>query len=142
MQEPVQVTGLREIRSDLRKIGDTERLQELRDGLKNAAGVVADDAQQRVPTKSGKARRSVRALVSGNNAFVAGGKRTVPYYGWLDFGTRRPRTGQPRSVGPWTGTGSGPAEGRFIYPAIEATEPEVVRLIDQAMGRALRRKGF
>lgn len=142
MSEAVQVTGLREIRSDLRKIGDTERLRELRDGLKEAASVVADEAQRRVPVVSGKARKSIRSLVSGNSAFVAGGKKTVPYYGWLDFGTRTPRSGQPRSSGPWTGTGSGPAEGRFIYPAIEAKKEEVVRLVDQAMGRALKRKGF
>lgn len=114
-------------------------LKELRAGLKAAADVVAQDAKRRVPSRSGAARGSLRATAGGNRAFVVGGKARVPYYGWLDFGTRNPRSGQPRSVGPWAGSGTGPSKGRFIYAAIDARERDVARLVEEAVSAALRR---
>lgn len=138
----VRVEGLAELRRALRRAENIEDLTELRVGMKRAADVVAQEAQSRVPSRSGRARGSVRAVSGGNRAFVVGGRKTVPYYGWLDFGTRTPRTGNPRSKGPWAGTGSGPTGGRFIYPAIDAKEREVVEITSAAVGRALNRLGL
>lgn len=137
--DPVRVEGLAELRRDLRKVGDVDTLRELRDGLKKAAGIVADDARRRVPSKSGRARSSVRAGASGNRAYVAGGKKSVPYYGWLDFGSRRPVVGNARARGPWSGSGVGPSEGRFIYPAITDKEKQITDAVDDAMSRAITR---
>jgi hypothetical protein len=142
VQGAIRVEGLGELRRALRNAERAEDLRELREGLRRAAGVVARDAQGRVPSRTGRARGSIRPVMSGNRAMVAGGKASVPYYGWLDFGSRNPRTGNPRSVGPWNGSGVGPRQGRFIYPAIDAKSDEVVRLISEALEDALRRLGF
>ncbi len=136
------VVGLAELRRDLRQLGDTEGLAEVRDALRSAARLVADDARRRIPVKTGLARDSVRPTVSGNRAFVRGGRTTVPYYGWLDFGSRRPRSGQPRSVGPWALTGRGPDRGRFIYAAIDDRIDDVVRLVGNSLDAFARRKGL
>jgi len=119
-----------------------EELGLLRDGLKAAADIVAQEARRRVPRVSGRAQDSIRATAGGNTAYVVGGKARVPYYGWLDFGDRSPIAGRPRSVGPWADTGSGPKRGRFIYPAFDAKERQVIEVVDAAVGRALRKVGL
>lgn len=138
----IRVEGLAELRRALRQVDDPDALPELRAGLKDAAEVVARDARGRVPSRTGRARDSIRATAGGNRAFVVGGKARVPYYGWLDFGSRRPISGRPRSVGPWSGSGVGPDKGRFIYPAIDANETQIARICEEAISKAMRRLGF
>lgn len=138
----VRVEGLAQLRRALRNAEQLDDLAVLRDGLKKAADVVAQEARNRVPVRSGATRGSIRATSGGNRAFVVGGKARVPWYGWLDFGSRTPRSGQPRSVGPWSGSGHGPDRGRFIYAALDDREAEVVRLVEHAVSEALRKAGL
>lgn len=135
----VNIDGLRELRRDLKKAEQIEDFTELRLGLKRAADVVAQDAKRRVPVRSGRARDSIRATSGGTRAYVVGGKAKVPYYAWLDFGSRSARSGRTRSVGPWTKSGDGPEGGRFIYPAFEATQTEVERIVREAINNALNK---
>lgn len=138
-QIEIRVDGLADLRRALRKVEQLDDLAVLRDGLKRAADIVAQDARSRVPTRTGRARGSIRATAGGNKAYVVGGKARVPYYGFLDFGSRTPRSGQPRSVGPWANSGSGPDKGRFIYPALDAKERQVVDAVQDAVQTALRK---
>lgn len=138
----IRVDGLAELRRALRQMENLEASNDLRDGLKRAADSVAQEAKSRVPVRSGAARDSVRATAGGNRAYVAGGKARVPYYGWLDFGSRRPILGNPRSRGPWAGSGTGPQNGRFIYPALDNREREVTALVADAVSEALRKAGL
>lgn len=130
----IEIPGLAAFRRDLKKIDD-DLPKQLRDELVVVGKEVAGDAQRRVPSRSGKAAGSIRAGVSGNNAYVAGGKKSVPYYGWLDFGSRTPRSGRPRSVGPWKGSGGGPKQGRFIYAAIAENREHITKRAQQAFDK-------
>lgn len=142
MVEAIRVTGLRELRSALIK-ADKEAAKELRVGLKRAAEIVADDARGRIPVgQTGRARRAVKAGTSGAAGIVRARKSDVPYYGWLDFGTRQPISGRPRSIGPWKASGAGPKGGRFIYPALHDKRREVERSVEQAINRAMDKAGF
>ena len=76
------------------------------------------------------------------SAFVTGGKGSVPYYGWLDFGTRNPRHGNTRKEGPWRGSGTGPKKGRFIYPAIEAKQEEIAVQVELGVNEVIKRVGL
>lgn len=134
----VQVQGLRKLRRALNEI-DRELTKELRDDFKEIGKIVAADARQRVPERKGRARKSIRVLASGSNTYIAGGRKSVPYYGWLDFGSRTPKRGQPRSVGPWANTGPGPKRGRFIYSAIDANREMIERRALGAMEIARER---
>lgn len=134
----ISVEGIAELRRALKAAGEMESLAEFRDGLKAAAEIVAKDARSRVVRRSGRAADSIRATAGGNRVFVRGGKSTVPYYGWLDFGSRTPISGRPRSVGPWARSGAGPRGGRFIYPAVERNEDRVVEALDRAVRNVLR----
>ena len=114
----VEIEGVREFHRALAKF-DPELNKALKAEMKTVADTVAESARAAMPSKSGRARGSVRSGADNKGPYVAGGKKSVPYVGWLDFGSRRPVTGQPRSYGPWFRSGAGPARGRFIYPAID-----------------------
>jgi len=131
----VRIEGIKELRRALNKI-DKELTKEFRVELKKIGDDVAADARSSVPSRTGRARGSIRSGMSGNNGYVAGGKKAVPYFGWLDFGSRQPRTGNPRSRGPWAGSGEGPKGGRFIYPGINRNRAEIHRRAVRAMEEA------
>jgi hypothetical protein len=135
----VNVSGLRELRRDLKRAEQLEDMVELRNGLKAAAGIVATEAKQRASVFSQRAANTIRPTVSGTRAYVAGGKASLPWYGWADFGSRNPVAGRPVSVGPWKGSGDGPGRGRFIYAAFDAKRTEVERAVETAVDRALNR---
>lgn len=138
----IRVEGLGQLRRALRQVEDPSALGELRQGLKAAAEIVAAEARRRMPSRTGRTRQTVRAVASGNRALIVAGNAKTPHYGWLDFGSRTPVTGNPRSVGPWRGSGQGPAGGRFIYPALDAKERQVIEAIDDSVGAVLRKAGF
>lgn len=140
-QVRIDVDDLRALRKALRE-ADPELQKKLRVALKHAAEVVAENARSRVPVVKGKAKGSIRATSNASGAFVIGGKKTVKYYGWLDFGSRTPRIGLPRSVGPWTHSGQGPKSGRFIYPAFKDKFGEVLHLVDTAISDSIKEAGF
>lgn len=132
MGAEVRVDGIKRIRAGLRKI-DPELVKELRGRFLGISQTVASTARGKIPARSGRAAASIRGGVSGNNAYVQGGKKTVPYFGWLDFGSRTPQSGRPRSVGPWAASGVGPARGRYIYPAIDQHRDDIEREAVKAM---------
>jgi hypothetical protein len=120
----IEIDGHVQLSRALKKL-EPELAATLKEELKAVAELVATDARQRVPEKSGRARGSIRAGADNKGPYVAGGKKAVPYYGWLDFGSRKPVKGHPRSYGPWFKSGPGPARGRFIYAAVDANEDEI-----------------
>ena len=137
----VEVAGLREFQKGLKKL-NPELDKSLKAELKTVAEVVADDARGRVPSKSGRARKSVRAGADAKGPYVQGGKASVPYYPWLDFGSRRAVSGHPRSAGPWFKSGAGPKKGRFIYPAIDENQARIIEGATQALETARGNAGI
>lgn len=138
----LEVDGLVELRAALKKLEPAESLKELQRGLKEAADIVAKEAKTRAGAFSARVSTTIRPGTSGVKAYVAGGKKTISWYGWADFGSRTPVEGQPRSVGPWTHSGKGPKAGRFIYPAFADTRREVTEKVADALDVAFRRTGF
>ena len=138
----IEVTGLKELRSSLKRLGHVEETVELRTGLKAAAEIVAREARYRANYYSFSASDTIRAGTSGAKATVSGGKSALPWYGWFDFGSRTPVQGQPRSVGPWAHSGRGPRRGRFIYPALDAKREETTEAVAQAIDRIIEKAGL
>lgn len=132
----IEQAGLKSLMKALKQ-ADPELQKELKRELKEAAQIVAADAKGRVPSRSGKAAGSIRSGGTAKGAYVAGGKASVRYYGWLDFGSRSPISGRPRSVGPWAGSGTGPKKGRFIYPALDAKRDEVRKHVRTAVNKSI-----
>ena len=67
MADQVYIKGLAEFRRDLRRI-DPVLAKGVREGLKDAAQIVAYEARRRAPVRSGRLVASVRAFASGNRA--------------------------------------------------------------------------
>ena len=133
----VRVSGMAETQRSLKKLDPALALAFRKEFL-TIGKKIAADAKTEVPSVSGKARGSIRAGMKGQTPYVAGGKASVPYYGWLDFGSRTPKSGQPRSVGPWKGSGSGPKRGRFIYKAIDKNRAVIKAGAKEAFDKAKR----
>lgn len=129
MSDVVAVEGLAELRRALKTV-DAELPKELRRSFLAVGTRIADDARRTVPVRSGRAARSVKAGVSGNTAYVQGGRKTVPYYGWLDFGGQLPskRSGKrARAVRPRI------KEGRYLYPAIRRNRDRTIKETAEAL---------
>lgn len=131
MAEAIKIDGLAEFARNLGKI-DSDLPKAMRVALNEAAQVVVNFGQARVPRRSGRARSTIRARSTRTAVRVAAGGRKAPYYPWLDFGGR---VGRNRSVKrPFIG------EGRYLYPALsergqaiyDALEHALVTLVDNA----------
>lgn len=108
--EVVKIEGLREFQASLRKI-DGQAQKQLRLVLNDAAEVIVTGAQGLVPSRTGRARASIKAQSSQREAKVKAGSAKAPYYPWLDFGGS---VGRANSVKrPFI------KDGRYLYPTYE-----------------------
>lgn len=106
MADAIKVDGLAEFARSLKKL-DSDLPKALRVALNEAAQVVVDYAVPRIPKRSGRAARTVKARSTRTAVRVVAGGNRAPYYPWLDFGGR---VGRRRSVQrPFM------KDGRYIY---------------------------
>ena len=134
---PVYIEGLKELRAAIEKLGNVENHARMKAALMDGADLVAVRARQKVPSRSGAAAKSIGPGITSRYAYVAGGC-SPRYYGWLEFGTRTPRKGQPRKVGPWKHSGVGPHDGRFIYPAMNENAEKVYELVVNGLNTVIQ----
>lgn len=129
----IQVEGLRELNAALRKLGEKELPKEFKRASKRAAQVVAVEAAARVPKRTGKLAASIRGAAQARGAVVRAGRESVPYAGWIEFGgTIQHKTDN------WSSTRPFIKQGRYIFPAAKAKEPQVVELFEAGVSHALR----
>ena len=124
MAEPIKIEGLREFTKNLKTL-DSELPKAVRMAFNEAADIVVGSARPRIPTKSGKARASVKARSTRTAARVVGGSTRVPYYPWLDFGGH---VGRNRSISrPFL------KDGRYIYDAYFREKPRFVEAMEHGL---------
>lgn len=133
--DTVKIHGLKEFSKDLRKL-DSDLPKALRIALNEAAEVVVDEARPKVPTLTGRARKSIRPRSTRTAVRVAGGGKRVPYYPWLDFGGR---VGRRRSV-----TRPFLKEGRYIYAAYfaKSASGEFAEVLQKALVQVAEQAGL
>jgi hypothetical protein len=108
MIEPIKIDGLAQFSRNLRKLnGDLPKA--LRLALNEATDLVVNEAERRIPSRTGRARKSIKAKSTRTQSRIAGGSNRVPYFGWLDFGGRRGRESKVSRVYR--------KEGRYLYAA-------------------------
>lgn len=104
----IQVSGLKEFNKALKQL-DSELPKAVRLAMNEAAELVVQEARPGVPSRTGKAAKSIRAQSTRTAVRVGAGGARAPYYPWLDFGGRvgrRKATQRPFSP-----------DGRYLYPA-------------------------
>lgn len=130
----IKITGLDEftravdrLAADMPNVSETAAL--------DAAELVADYARPRVPRRSGRAARTVHAVVAGEGrAEVQGGGSAAPYYPWLDFGGAVGRHGSVRR--PYR------PQGRYIFAGYEARQAAIEEAQSAALVDAAGRAGL
>ena len=133
MAEPIHVEGLREFSQALKRL-DSDMPKVLRVGLNSVADLVVDQAMPRIPSRSGRARRSVKARSTRTAVRVVGGSARVPYYPWLDFGGR---VGRGHAIKrPFL------KEGRYIYRAYFDNRGRFGELLEDALVDVARQAGM
>lgn len=131
--QPIAVEGMKDLQRALKEL-DGESQKEIRVALNSVADTVAQGASRRVPSRSGKARASLRAMSSQRETRISAGGRKAPYYGWLDFGGRIGR--DKATVRPFV------KGGRYIWPTISANRDNLAAAVQKALVDLAKSKGL
>lgn len=134
----IKVTGLRELRTELRGM-DRKLPREIRKAGNEAAAIVVRVAKPRVPIgppRGGHASESIRAASTQSSVGVAEGSAKYPYMPWLDFGgTINKHTGHPTHR-PFL------KHGRYIWAAFAEHKGEVLDKYQRCLADAARTSGL
>lgn len=132
MIEPIKIEGLAEFNRDLKKLG-SDLPKALRLAHNEAAQLIVNYAAPRVPRKTGKAARTVKAKSTRTESRVSGGSARASYYPFLDYGGR---VGPRKSVKrPFL------KEGRYLYPALAANYDRFAALLEEKLIDVAREAG-
>ena len=133
MTDPIRIDGLSQFTRNLKAL-DKDLPKTLRVAFNGAGEVIVTDARRNVPSKSGKAKASVRATSTQTAFRITGGGKRVPYYPWLDFGGKGKRAGRPPAR-PFQ------REGRYIYASYYRHRDELATGLEAALVDAARAAG-
>jgi hypothetical protein len=129
----IQVTGLRELRAQLRA-ADAALPKQIRVALNKSAELVISYARPHIPHKTGRAAASLKVRSSQTTAAVAAGGSRAPYYPFLDFGGS---VGRRKSVHrPFL------TQGRYVYPGLRANRDHITEVMSAALTEVARSAGF
>jgi hypothetical protein len=135
----VEIEGLKDIQKKLRDL-DPALAKELKTVNLTVADMVADIARAKVPTRSGKARSTVKAKGEQRFAVIKAGGRKAPYYPWLDFGGQAGHK-SGNAIGD---RGKRPfiREGRYIYSTVGTYHSKIVHEYVVMLGALLDKAGL
>jgi hypothetical protein len=134
MTGKVEITGLKEFQKSLRD-ADAGLPKLLRLVLNDAANLVLDYARPKVPTKTGRARSSLKARSSQRAVRIAVGGTKAPYYPWLDFGGEGKVRGRP-TPRPFI------RSGRYLYPGLAARHEQVQAVMSAGLADLAKSAGM
>jgi hypothetical protein len=119
LRPTIKVEGARELAQALYNARDKELKKELRKVYRQSAQTVVRDARPRVPKRSGRLAKTLKAASSITRGWVTAGSNEVPYAGPIHFGW----PSRPNSARDWRG---GPiAPNPFLWDALDARRGEV-----------------
>lgn len=133
MIDPIRIEGLAEFNRALRRM-DSELPKGLRLAGNRAATVVVDWAVPRIPRRTGRAARSVKARSTRTATRVASGGTRAPHMPWLDFGGQGRIKGKPAKR-PFI------KEGRYVWAGYVANRAEVERVLQESLLEVARGAG-
>lgn len=132
MVDAIKVEGLKEFTKNLKTL-DADLPKAVRLAFNTAADIVVDAARPKIPTRSGKAKASVKSRSTRTAARVVGGSKRVPYYPWLDFGGK---VGRNKSIRrPFI------KDGRYIYNAYFSNKTRFAEVMEEGLIDVARSAG-
>ncbi len=129
----VAVDGIDRVRRSLRELSPAAA-RGLRVGLNEVSDYLIGKITPKIPSRSGKARRSVKKRSTQAAVRIAVGGRAAPYYPWLDWGGK---VGPNNSVvRPYLG------DGRYVYPTLAQERDAIERRVQDVLDRIARDAGL
>jgi hypothetical protein len=128
-----ELHGLTEVKNALKAI-DRDAPKQLREGFLPIMEKVAGRISGKVPHLTGAAAASIKPRASQKGAGIAFGGSKAEYYPWLDFGGSVGRGGSIHR--PFS------REGRYVYPTIMDSMPEIENDAEELMERLAERHRF
>jgi hypothetical protein len=119
----VQVKGAKELRRAIKQAQSSDLKQALKQANRDAADMVAYEAQTIVPVLSGTLLESIRASGTQTAGIVRAGRASVVYAGVIHFGWPR------HNIEP----------NPFLYEAADARLDEVIARYEEAVDAIARR---
>lgn len=133
MDLKIGVEGLNEFTRALKKL-DSDLPKMVRIANNSAADLLIKKTRPLIPSRTGKARNSLKAQSTRASARITVGGPKAPYYPWLDFGGA---TGRKKSVvRPFY------KEGRYIYPTLRKYRDEIAAQQYQSLADVARQAGL
>lgn len=129
----IDVEGVVEFQRAVKQL-DADAGKRMRLVQNDAANIVIDYARPRIPTKSGRARASLKASSSQRESRVSLGGNRAPHTPWLDFGGEGPG-GRPARR-PFI------TRGRYLFPALDVKRDEFVETMTAGMVALARDVGW
>lgn len=134
-ESSIQIEGLATFNRHLRQM-DSRLPKALKDAMTDAGELVVRKARPLVPTRSGRAAKSIRVASTRTMVRVRAGGKKAPYFPWLDFGGRvgRKKATKRRFL----------KEGRFLYPAYFKLRDSgrIQRLLTKSLSDVARQAGI
>lgn len=134
MSDAIRIEGLKEFQKALRDM-DRDLPKVMRVVFNEASSVVIDWATPRIPRRTGRAVKSVRARSSQREARVGIGGNRAPYMPWLDFGGEGRIKGRP-AARPFI------KKGRYLYAGLDATRDEVTKIMTEGLAQLAAQAGL
>lgn len=132
-RDRVAVDGLDQFRKAL-KVLDSSLGKVLRLALNEGSALIIDKARPLIPTRTGRAARSLKAASTQNTVRIRVGGRAAPYYPWLDYGGR---VGVNDSAHrPFI------SDGRYLYPTLALYRGQFERILNDALTDVARQAGL
>jgi hypothetical protein len=140
----IKTTGLREVRTALRKV-DKDIPRELQRNLLLVAKDINEGITHKLPWRTGTAARSLRERATQTGASIAFGGMAAPYFPWLDFGGSTGRGHRPGAA--WSGSVKRdwmgrPGNGRYVYVTIEEKREDIADAVQTAVVKSAESAQF
>lgn len=133
--EPIKIEGLREFRKALRDL-DADLPKAIRVGFNTAMQIIVDDARPHVPSKSGRARGSIKTQSGQEKASIKAGGNAARHFPWLDFGGKRRGRGGGIASRPYF------KAGRFVWKSFGDKRKQVFEGLEIALADVARSAGL
>lgn len=130
----IRVGGLSQLSRSLRKV-DTEAPKQLRIAFNEAADLLVQYTAPKIPVRSGRAKRSLKARSTRTSARVSVGGRNARYFPWLDFGGQGRIKGRPTRR-------EFIKEGRYVYPTLRQIRPKIEQALQDGISEVIRNVGL
>lgn len=134
MTERITTSGIKEFQKALRQM-DADLPKTLRLIFNEAGQLIVDYDQAHMPSRSGRARGSVKARSTQRSGQVSIGGNRAAYVPWLDFGGEGRRKGRP-AARPFI------RQGRYTYVGLKIHHEDITTIMARGLTDLARAAGL